>query len=127
MKDIAGQISLFDMLGQSDKSDVDVQSYLKEAIMSGTCFVNGKKRVYELYQKNMTPSERARAIKEEYGLGGAGWPLDEYGLHGYDSFHNGLTIEWRDETGDHKKTFNWNEVERVIRSLVESGEYYKNE
>lgn len=100
MKDIEGQISLFDIFNQSDNPDIDIiQSYLTEAIMHGTGFKNGKKRVYEFYQKNMTSSERAAAIKEEYGLGGAGWPIEGYGLHGYDSFHNGLTIEWLDEVG----------------------------
>lgn len=80
MKDIAGQISLFDMFGQSDKPDIDIQSYLKEAIMHGTGFVGGKERVYKLYQQEMQPQERAYAIKKEYGIGGAGWPLEGYGL-----------------------------------------------
>lgn len=80
MKDIAGQISLFDMFGQSDKPDIDIQSYLKEAIMHGTGFVGGKERVYKLYQQEMQPQERAYAIKKEYGIGGAGWPLEGYDL-----------------------------------------------
>lgn len=123
MKDIEGQISLFDTFGQSDKPDTDIQSYLKEAIMHGTGFVGGKKRVCELYQKEMQPSERATAIKEEYGIGGAGWPLEGYGLHGYNSYHNGLTIEWIDETGNHEKLFKWSEVEKVIHGLVVEGQY----
>ena len=53
MKDIEGQISLFDMLGQSDKPDTDIQSYLKEAIMHGTGFVGGKERVYKLLVNNV--------------------------------------------------------------------------
>lgn len=125
MKDIEGQISLFDIFNQPDNLNIDIiQSYLTEAIMHGTGFENGKKRVYEFYQKNMTPSERAAAIKKEYGLGGAGWPIEGYGLHGYDSFHNGLTIKWRDELGNHKKLFKWNEVEKVIHRLVNHGDYY---
>lgn len=125
MKDIEGQISLFDVLGQSDKPDTDIQSYLKEAIMHGTGFANGKKRVCELYQQEMSSQERAYAIKKKYGIGGAGWPLEGYGLHGYNSYHNGLTIEWKDESGNHEKLFKWNEVEKVIHRLVDIGEYYQ--
>ena len=126
MKDISGQISLFDTFGQSDKTNTDIQSYLKEAIMRGTGFENGNKRVYELYRKNTEPSERVQAIKKLYGIGGAGWPIEGYGLRGYNSLNNGITVEWRDETGDHEKTFNWNDVEHTIQGLVKSGDYYKN-
>ena len=126
MKDISGQISLFDTFGQSDKTNTDIQSYLKEAIMRGTGFENGVKRVYGLYQKNMAPSERVQDIKKLYGIGGAGWPIEGYGLRGYNSLNNGITVEWRDEIGEHEKTFTWNEVERAIQGLVKSGDYYKN-
>ena len=124
MKDIDGQISLFDILNPQ-KASHPIEEYLKEAIMRGTGFSRGKERVYELYHKDMTQSERAEKIKKEYGICGAGWPIEGYGLHGYDTYHGGFRIEWRDEIGDHEKLYNWNEVEKVIHSLVDSGEYYK--
>ena len=117
-----GQISLFDEPTQPEKN---IDDYLKEAIIHGTGFVDGKKRVYELYQKNITVSERIHEIKKEYGIGGAGWPLEGYGLHGYNTFGKGITIEWRDEKGNHEKKFDWKDVEKVIHRLVDSGEYYK--
>ena len=126
MIDIEGQMSIFDMLCQSYNPYTDIQSYLKEAIKHGTGFANGKKRVYELYQQEISSQERAYAIKKEYGIGGSGWPMNGYGLCGYNSFHNGLTIEWIDELGKHEKLFGWNDVEKVIHRLVNSGEYYKN-
>jgi sialic acid synthase SpsE len=62
-------MSLFDLIKpQTDNTE----ECLKETIMHGTGFDNGKKRVYELYQKSMSPSDRANAIKKEYGLSGAG-------------------------------------------------------
>lgn len=121
-------MSIFDFL---DKPKVDnpqednMGKYLKEAIMHGTGFVGGKERVYKLYQQEMTSKERAYAIKKEYGIGGAGWPIDGCGLHGYMSDAKGIKIEWIDEAGNHEKLFNWDDVERVIYSLVETGEYYK--
>lgn len=121
-----GQMSLFDLIEPQEQPKADIEkNYLEDAIMRGTVFVDGKKRVYELYQKNMTPSDRANAIKKEYGLGGAGWPLEGYGMHGYDTYHGGLKIEWRDETGEHEKVFQWKQVEEVIRRLVDSGKYYQ--
>lgn len=73
----------------------------------------------------MTASDRTKAIKEEYGLGGAGWPLEGLGLHGYDTYHGGLRIEWRDATGEHEKVFQWKQVEEIIHRLVNSGQYYQ--
>lgn len=52
MTEIEGQISLFDLMGPQEQPPVDItEEYLKEAIMHGTGFTNGKKRVYEFYQK----------------------------------------------------------------------------
>lgn len=118
-----GQISLFDSIVESSVKTVD--DYAEEAIMRGTGFTNGKKRVYEMYQRDMTKSDRADAIKKEYGLGGAGWPLEGYGLHGYDSFYRrGLRLKFRDELGEHVEIVPWKRVEQIIQRLVESGKYY---
>ena len=130
-KAMEGQISLFDLLGgtlqpvtQMQVTDM-TETYLEEAVMRSSG-LEGKKRIYELYQKDMSASERAKAIKDGYGIGGAGWPIDDYGLHGYDSYHGGgFHIEWRDETGEHDKVFTWSQVEQMIHKLVDSGKYYQ--
>ena len=117
------QISMFDYLDKPKEKSID--DYLEEAIMHGTGFVNGKKRVYELYQNEISSTERAKLIKKEYGIGGAGWPLNGYGLHGYDSFNNGgLKIQYRDADGEHVHIISWNKVEEIIRRLVCDGKYY---
>lgn len=118
-----GQLSLFDMIEQPSK-DV-AEKYLEEVVLRGTGFVHGKKRVYQFYQETMTATERAQRIKKEYGLGGAGWPLDGYGLHGYDTYSNGIKIQYRTELGEHEKIFAWKQVEEVIHRLVDSGQYYE--
>lgn len=126
MKDITGQISLFDFIAPQDNPYIDpVEKYLEEVILHETAFSGGKKRIYELYQSDMTSTDRAKRIKDEYGLGGAGWPLEGYGLHGYDTFHNGLRIEWRDEKGNHEKVFDWKRIEMAIQKLVVNGKYYQ--
>ena len=50
----------------------------------------------EIYRTEIDAGTRAKRIKAEYGQGGASWPLDGLGLHGYDTFHgSGLRIQWK--------------------------------
>src|SRR5699024_7635866 len=61
---------------------------------------------------------------KEYGQGGAGWPIEGYGLHGYDSFHaQGLRFQWRDEEGEKEGYVSWKDVEKEIGVLIMTGEY----
>lgn len=53
----------------------------------GSGFADGKFRIVALYQKEMSSQDRIKALKHEYGQGGAGWPVEGNGLHGYDSFN----------------------------------------
>lgn len=122
MMQCEGQMSLFDAVEVQNSSD-SVEAYLKEAIMHGTGFAGGKDRVTRLYKESLAPKERAKRIKEEYGVGGAGWPLEGYGLHGYDTFLNGFRIQWRDESGEHEKVVIWDNVEKIIHNLIEHKRY----
>jgi N12 class adenine-specific DNA methylase len=100
--------------------------YIVEALLHGSGFVNGKKRIYEMYQNIPNTTERAAAIKKEYGTGGAGWPIEGYGLHGYDTFKSkGLRLQWRDEEGEKEGYLSWRKVEAELGVLVMLGEYYQ--
>ncbi|HCJ08621.1 MAG TPA: helicase [Lachnospiraceae bacterium] len=104
------------------------EEYIKTVVLRGTGFVDGKKRVYKIMQSEFVKSERVKKIKAEYGTGGAGWPLEGYGLHGYDTFQaKGIRFQWRDEEGEKEGYANWNTVEEVISALVLTGEYYTPE
>ena len=94
-------------------------------LMHGSGFKHGKKRIYEIYQNISSKSKRATAIKKEYGQGGCGWPLEGYGLHGYDTFTNGIRLQWRDENGEHEDSISWANVEKYIGILIENGTYYQ--
>ena len=96
-------------------------------LMHGSGFKNGRKRIYEMFQNIPNKKERTNAIKKEYGLGGAGWPINGYGLHGYDTFAKngkGIRVKWRDENGEHEDIISWSEVEKYIGILDENGTYY---
>lgn len=121
------QISMFDYMD----SEVDVpekktvRDYAEEAIMHGTGFVGGKDRVVKLYQTEKSKVERTKQIKSEYGLGGAGWTLKGYGLHGYETFTGkGIEIQYREEDGEHESIITWSEVEDIIGSLIDRGMYH---
>ena len=100
--------------------------YVVQTLSRGSGFVGGKKRIWELYQEDMPNSERAARIKKEYGQGSAGWSLDGYGLHGYNSFHGkGLQLQWRDAEGEKVGYLSWPKIERELAGLIWSGEYYQ--
>lgn len=100
--------------------------YMMAVLKRGSGYENGKKRIYEMFEKISDPAERANRIKKEYGLGGAGWPIKGYGLHGYDSFHaKGIRVQWRDEGGEKEGYIGWKAVEREISVLIMTGEYYQ--
>lgn len=102
--------------------------FIVQTLLRGSGFVGGKKRIYEMYQKDMSTTERAKKLKAEYGIGGAGWPLEGYGLHGYDTFKSkGLRLQWRDEEGEKEGYISWSTIEREIAALVMLGEYYQPE
>ena len=83
------------------KSFTVPSEYIKQVLMRGTGFIGGKGRVYKIFETEIDAGTRAKRIKAEYGQGGAGWPVDGLGLHGYDTFHgNGLRFQWRDEDGE---------------------------
>lgn len=107
------------------KKDIEVpKEYIKTVLLRGTGFVGGKGRVCEIYNKESNASARAALIKKEYGLGGAGWPIEGNGLHGYDSFHGkGLRFQWREDDGEHEGYVSWSQVEAYIKDLIRLGEY----
>lgn len=100
--------------------------YIRQVLLQGSGFAHGKRRIYGIFDTVSDSGERVKRIKKEYGQGGAGWPIDGYGLHGYDTFHGkGLRFQWRDEEGEKEGYLNWNAVERELSVLIMTGEYYQ--
>ena len=107
------------------KREINIpHDYIVEALLHGSGFQGGKQRIIALYQDISDKKERAKAIKKEYGQGGAGWPLEGYGLHGYDTFHGkGLRLQWRDEEGEKEGYISWSAIEAEIGALILTNEY----
>lgn len=99
--------------------------YVKQVLMQGSGFAHGKRRIYAMFQDISDPGERVKAIRREYGQGGAGWPLKGDGLHGYDTFSTkGLRFQWREGGTEKEGYVNWNAIERELGALIMTGEYY---
>lgn len=102
--------------------------YIVSVVKRGSGFADGKKRIYEIMQTELNKSERIKRIKKEYGMGGAGWPIEGYGLHGYDTFKSkGIRFQWRDEEGEKEGYASWNTIEGVIAAFILTGDYYTPE
>ena len=100
--------------------------YIVNVLLRGTGFSGGKERVYKIYKTVDSASERAKLVKKEFGLGGAGWPIEGYGLHGYDTFKpQGMRFQWRDGEGEKEGYLSWKAVEEEIRVLINKGVYYQ--
>ena len=79
------------------KEKMVLHDYVITVLLRGTGFAGGKKRVYNIYKTVDNATERAKLVKKEFGIGGAGWPIEGYGLHGYDTFKpQGIRFQWRD-------------------------------
>lgn len=99
--------------------------YVKQVLMRGGVFSGSKKRIYAMFQDVSDPGERVKAIRKEYGQGGAGWPVEGDGLHGYDTFSSkGLRFQWREGGTEKESYMNWKAVERELSALIMTGEYY---
>lgn len=107
----------------TNKSNIPL-NYIIETLLKGSGFVEGKKRIWEMYQKDLKKAERISFLKNEYGIGGCGWPLDGYGLHGYDHDAKGIALQWRDALGEHKETLSWTQVDNYVGNLINSQDYY---
>ncbi len=99
--------------------------YVIQTLLRGSGFEHGKRRIYAMFQNISDSGERVKAIRKEYGQGGAGWPLEGDGLHGYDSFHaKGLRFQWRRDGIEKEGYVSWKAVESELGMLIMMGKYY---
>lgn len=99
---------------------------INNCLLRGSGFVNGKKRIVELFNNpELSSKQRARLICNEYGIGGWGSPLSGDGLHGayYDS--KGLKISYRNDGEDKEILLKWEYVERRLKTLIDENLYIR--
>lgn len=102
------------------------KEFVRDVLLRGNPFEDGKRRIYEVFERSSGMEERIRAIKREYAQGGREWNDVGYGLLGYDEIPaNGLRFFWRDTEGDKEGYLNWSAIEREIHTLILEGEYFQ--
>lgn len=99
------------------------EEYMVKALKRGSLFEGGFQRIYKKYTEDITSKERADFLKNEYGVGGCGIPVEETGFCGFDSSAKGLKINWKDAEGYKNSTLSWTEVEKQIGILISNGTY----
>lgn len=91
------------------------------ALRGGSGFSGGKMRIYALYQLQGDPKERAKFLKDEYGMGGHSYTFAD-GSHGFVDYNaKGLYI--RSYEHDREKRLTWAEVDKALDQLIQRGEY----
>ena len=98
-------------------TDEDIDNCIK----GGSGFHYGKFRISLLYEQNNSPDDRARYLKDEYGIGGRSISFHDgsRGFLNYDS--KGISIDCYEH--DIAKVLRWREVEKRLGLLIERNEY----
>ena len=98
------------------------QEIIDEVLTHGSGFENGKFRIYEQFEKNLSLEENAKFLKKEYGIGGR-YPIKR-GL-GIDEDHSGAGIKLRSGFSEDspKMILKWTEAAKRIGQLIAAGQY----
>lgn len=98
---------------------------LKDYVMRGTGFTDGKKRVREYFATHEDIKDRTSFIKNEFGTGGFGIPCDKpYTLHcGYHDA-KGHRLQYYDaEMNEVVERYTHRQVAKKIDELIANNEY----
>lgn len=100
------------------------ENEMDENLRRGSGISDGKKRIYNFFNENNSLQERAEFLKKEYGTGGRSHALS--GARGSSEWHDakGMKLE-KENCND--IFLNWNQVEKRIQTLIESGRYIEKE
>ena len=99
---------------------------INNCLLRGSGFVNGKKRILELFNNSeLSSKQRAKLICKEYGIGGWGSQLSGDGLHGADHDSKGLKIRYRKDWVDKEMLLTWEDVERRLKTLIDENLYIR--
>ncbi|MDR0819881.1 MAG: class I SAM-dependent methyltransferase, partial [Oscillospiraceae bacterium] len=88
-------------------------------LLRGGDIQHGKFRIYAYFLQEHTAQEKAKFLREEYGIGG-------FGRTGFDEWHDGQGIAYSRENNHmpyDKVILPWNKVARRIDELIADGRY----
>ena len=119
----AEQIEQIDRRAETEK--VSAFSFSGEdialALASGSGFAQGKERIAAYFEEDHTPKERAKFLKNEYGIGGQSWTFLD-GSHGFLEY-NARGIQLRSYPDGQEQRFSWSDAAKRIGVLIAAGKY----
>ena len=118
------QIAMIDLAEQEQDTAFTIpQAAIDYVLCQGSMMSNGKYRIYDHFQNNLTPEENITFLKNEYGWGGKSNGIPG---SGYWELHDakGVAIQrrFRDEE-DADFLIRWPAAEKRIRELIEAERY----
>lgn len=110
--------TLFDFLDENpfeeEKMEDPKEELIKNQLKRGSGFENGKFRIYENYQADLTKKDFASFLKDEYGIGGSYFDVE--------LTYNSKGFKIKNE--DYDIFLKWNEVAEYISNLIDKEEYF---
>ena len=118
------QIAIIELAAQEQDTAFTIpQAAIDYVLCQGSMMSNGKYRIYDHFQKMLTPEENITFLKNEYGWGGKSNGIPG---SGYWELHDakGVAIQrrFRDEE-DADFLIRWPAAEKRIRELIEADRY----
>lgn len=100
------------------------QEVIDNVLLEGSHVVNGKFRIYRLFQESYSTEDNIAFIKKEYGEGGGGVSVYE-NLH---EWHNakGIKLTWGLKDNAPETLLTWSKVEKRLKELISSNRYFNN-
>ena len=118
-----GQLNFLDMQAEEKTSAFSFSQEIIDAVLTrGSGISEGKFRIYEQFEKSLSPKENTDFLKDEYGWGGA-YPVIVGA--GIDEQHDGKGILISKGIGDDKPhiRLTWTQVEKRIKELIRLDRY----
>lgn len=105
--------------------DIDIDEKIHETFIKdlkrGSGFENGKKRIVEFFEQNISKAETIKLLKDEYGIGGRSTLASQ---NGYRQSHDAKGIKITIATRESKQ-YTWSQVYDALLSLIKSEEYFE--
>ncbi len=100
------------------------QEIIDNVLLEGSHVVNGKFRMYRLFQESYSTEDNITFLKKEYGEGGGG-------VIGYENLHEwhsakGIKLTWGLKDNAPETLLTWSKVEKRLKELISSDTYFNN-
>lgn len=100
------------------------QEIIDNVLLEGSHVVNGKFRIYRLFQESYSTEDNITFLKKEYGEGGGG-------VRGYENLHEwhsakGIKLTWGLKDNAPETLLTWSKVEKRLNELISSDTYFNS-